>query len=167
MAGVESCIRFSQKLSESKINSYCVPFLKKYGEDKSWRIRYLVADKIIDISKAFGEEITISRLLPQYVEFLGDQESEVRTAAITKLSEFIELVPVSAIQNKIIPALPSLQTDTFQYVRIALAENLMSLCPKVGKALTNEHILPIFLILLRDESTEVRLALFQKIESLN
>ncbi len=72
MAGVESCIRFSKKLSESKVNSYCVPFLKKYGEDKSWRIRYLVADKIIDIAHAFGEEITNSRLLPQYVEFLGD-----------------------------------------------------------------------------------------------
>ena len=37
----------------------------------------------------------------------------------------------------------------------------------IGKAPTNEHILPIFLALLRDESSDVRLNLFKKLEELN
>ena len=60
-----------------------------------------------------------------------------------------------------------LQTDTFQYVRSALAENLLSICPIIEKPATNEHILPLFLALLRDESSDVRLNLFKRLEDLN
>ena len=49
---------FAQKLSPSKINTYLVPYIKKYGEDKSWRLRYLVADKIVEVATYFGEELT-------------------------------------------------------------------------------------------------------------
>ena len=53
------------------------------------------------------------------------------------------------------------------YVRCALAENLLTLCPKIQKAPTNEHILPIFLVLLRDDDSKVRLSLFKRLEDLN
>ena len=43
----------------------------------------------------------------------------------------------------------------------------MSLCPIIDKAATNEHILPIFLALLRDESSDVRLNLFKRLEDMN
>ena len=52
-------------------------------------------------------------------------------------------------------------------MRAALAENLLPLCPIIEKQATNEHILPIFLALLRDESSDVRLNLFKKLEDLN
>lgn len=52
-------------------------------------------------------------------------------------------------------------------MRSALAENLLSICPKIDKGPTNEHILPIFLNLLRDENSEVRLNLFKRLEDLN
>ena len=52
-------------------------------------------------------------------------------------------------------------------MRSALAENILSICPIIDKAQTNEHILPIFLNLLRDESSEVRLNLFKRLEDLN
>lgn len=41
------------------------------------------------------------------------------------------------------------------------------MCPIVSKDDVNEHLLPIFLALLRDESSDVRLNLFKKIEHLN
>ena len=53
------------------------------------------------------------------------------------------------------------------YVRQALAENLLQLCPILDKNATNEHILPIFLALLRDESSDVRLNLFKRLDDLN
>lgn len=77
MQGVESCIAFAKVLSPSKINTYLVPYIKKYGEDKSWRLRYLVADKIVEIASYFGEDLTASKLLSQYTSFLSDTESEV------------------------------------------------------------------------------------------
>lgn len=52
-------------------------------------------------------------------------------------------------------------------MRQALSENLLPIAPKIGKNATNDHILPVFLALLRDESSDVRLNLFKRIESLN
>ena len=48
-----------------------------------------------------------------------------------------------------------------------MAENILSMCPIIGKQATNEHILPVFLALLRDESREVRIKLFKRLEDLN
>ena len=52
-------------------------------------------------------------------------------------------------------------------MRSALAENLLSICPIIEKGPTNEHILPDFLTMLRDENSEVRLNLFKRLEDLN
>lgn len=68
--------------------SFVVPCIKKFSEDKSWRIRYLVADRIREIAKGVGIEGTKDTLLPYYVTFLKDAESEVRTAACSRMSEF-------------------------------------------------------------------------------
>jgi len=44
---------------------------------------------------------------------------------------------------------------------------LLALAPIIDKPATNEHILPLFLALLRDESSDVRLNLFKRLEELN
>ena len=44
---------------------------------------------------------------------------------------------------------------------------MLSICPVIEKGPTNEHILPIFLALLRDESSDVRLNLVKRLEDLN
>jgi serine/threonine-protein phosphatase 2A regulatory subunit A len=125
MAGVESLILFAEKLSSSKINSYLIPLFKKFGEASSWRIRFLVAEKITSLGKAFGKEIAQTRLVPLYVGFLKDTESEVRTAALAHLGGFSDLIDTDVVVSKIVPNLSDLATDSFQYVRIALAENLL------------------------------------------
>ncbi len=106
-------------------------------------------------------------MLPSYCSFLQDSESEVRTAGVSRLSDFCKILDARTIIEKIVPCLKKLQADTFQYVRSALAENILALCPLIDKAATNEHILPLFLALLRDESSDVRLNLFKRLEDLN
>jgi len=69
--------------------------------------------------------------------------------------------------TNVIPSLNKLQKDQFTYVRQALAENLLAICPIIEKGPTNEHVLPIFLALLRDESSDVRLNLFKRLDDLN
>ena len=49
----------------------------------------------------------------------------------------------------------------------ALADNILFLCPLIGKANTNEFILGVFLTLLRDDSPDVRLNLFKGLEEFN
>jgi len=43
------------------------------------------------------------------------------------------------------------------------AEEVLKLCPIMGKKGTNLHILNIFLLLLRDENPDVRTNLFKKL----
>lgn len=91
----------------------------------------------------------------------------MRTAAVGRLSEFSKILDADTIITKVIPSIKGLVNDNFPYVRSALAENILSLCPKIDKGPTNEYILPDFLSLLRDENSEVRLNLFKRLEDLN
>lgn len=167
MQGVDSCINFANALPSSKIQTYLLPYLKTYAEDKSWRLRYLVATKILDLAKAFGPELTKSKLVPHYCNFLTDPESEVRTAATSQLNDIVKMLDKESVVSKITPTFKKLSEDNFTYVRVALGENMLAVCPIIGKSETNEHVIPIFLQLLRDEDSEVRLAVFKKLMNLN
>ncbi|PCI27227.1 hypothetical protein COB52_05075 [Candidatus Kaiserbacteria bacterium] len=97
MQGIESCIVLSQHLAPQKISTYLIPYIRKYAEDKSWRIRYLVADKIMEISQGVGFELAKEHLLGFYCSFLVDNESEVRTAAVSRIAEFAGVLDTQTI----------------------------------------------------------------------
>lgn len=90
------------------MNAYLLPYIKKFAEDKSWRIRYLVADRIMDLANGIGYDQAKEHLLPYYQGFLSDSESEVRTAAVSRLSDFCKIVDAQSTITKIIPALKKL-----------------------------------------------------------
>ena len=52
-------------------------------------------------------------------------------------------------------------------MRQALSENMLSVCPVIGKQQSNSLVLPVFLTLLRDENSDVRLNLFKRLMDLN
>ena len=85
-----------------------MPYIKKFAEDKSWRIRYLVADRIMELANGIGLDVAKDVLTPFYCAFLKDGESEVRTAAVGKLSEFCKILDQNVILTKIIPSLKDL-----------------------------------------------------------
>lgn len=97
MQGIDSCVIFCKYLPAAKVNAYLLPYIKKYSEDKSWRIRYLVADRIMDLSQGLGLEQAREHLLPSFCSFLQDSESEVRTAAVGRLSDFCRLLDAQNI----------------------------------------------------------------------
>jgi serine/threonine-protein phosphatase 2A regulatory subunit A len=43
-----------------------MPTLRQCAEDKSWRVRYMVADKFTELQKAVGPEITKTDLVPAF-----------------------------------------------------------------------------------------------------
>lgn len=66
MQGIDSIIYFTKVLPMNKINQNVVPYIKKFSVDSSWRIRYLVADKIMELSQGIGPENTKEYLISYY-----------------------------------------------------------------------------------------------------
>ena len=62
----------------------------------------------------------------------------MRTAAVGRLSEFCAILDAQSTIQKIIPNLKDLENDSFVYVRAALAENILSICPIIERGPTNE-----------------------------
>ena len=100
-------------LSPAKVNASILPAIKKFSEDSSWRIRYLVADRIIELANAMGKDSVKDHFLPFFCSFLEDKESEVRTAACGRIADFCSILDPTTIISKIVPTLKTLQTDTF------------------------------------------------------
>lgn len=57
-----------------------------------------------------------------------------------------------------------LANDSSQFVRAALAGVVMELAPQLGKQPTIEHLLPVFLALLKDPFPDVRLNVISKLD---
>lgn len=57
-----------------------------------------------------------------------------------------------------------LANDSSQFVRAALAGVVMELAPQLGKQPTIEHLVPVFLNLLRDPYPDVRLNVISKLD---
>ena len=64
----------------------------------------------------------------------------------------------------VLPCIKVLAADSSQYVRCALAGVVMEMAPALGKPLTIEHLLPVFLSLLKDDVPDVRLNIISKLD---
>ncbi|GJN12897.1 hypothetical protein PR202_ga31220 [Eleusine coracana subsp. coracana] len=168
---VESLCRIGAQMKESDIVDWFIPVVKIKIQcvywllkDKSWRVRYMVANQLYELCEAVGPEPTRADLVPAYVRLLRDNEAEVRIAAAGKVTKFCRILsPQLAIQH-ILPCVKDLSSDSSQHVRSALASVIMGMAPVLGKDATIEQLLPIFLSLLKDEFPDVRLNIISKLD---
>ena len=65
------------------------------------------------------------------------------------------------------PCVRDLCQDTSQHVRAEVAKHISGLAPLLSKDATIEHLLQLFLHLLKDEFPEVRLNIISKLETVN
>jgi serine/threonine-protein phosphatase 2A regulatory subunit A len=118
--------------------------------------------------KAFGTKIPIEEIIGYYVGLLKDCEGEVRDAAAEKLQSFCSALPEEGrkegIIESLLPVIKPLTQDANQHVKIALAQVVMGLAPLLGKESTVEHLLPVFLAMLRDDTPEVRLNVISSLD---
>ena len=63
-----------------------------------------------------------------------------------------------------LPVVKDMVSDPNQHVKTALASTVMGLAPILGSELTMDHLLPIYLTLLRDETAEVRLNIISSLD---
>lgn len=49
LLAVEACVSIAQLLSQDDLEVLVMPTLRQAAEDKSWRVRYMVADKFSEV----------------------------------------------------------------------------------------------------------------------
>lgn len=84
--------------------------------------------------------------------------------AAEQISRVAELLPLEQIISDILPILKTLSADEAQNVREALASDVMLLAHRFGTEGTSEHLLDLFLHLLKDDVAEVRLNIISKLD---
>ncbi|KAI9796944.1 MAG: Polyamine N-acetyltransferase 1 [Piccolia ochrophora] len=141
--------------------------LRSLFEDKSWRVRYMVADRFEKIARAVDEEVISRDLVPAFVKLLKDTEAEVRTAIAGQIPGFCGLLSHDTLLNDIMATVEDLVSDSSQHVRAALGTQISGLAPILGKEETIGHLLPMFLQMLKDEFPDVRLHIISKLELVN
>uniref|UniRef100_A0A673IJJ8 Serine/threonine-protein phosphatase 2A 65 kDa regulatory subunit A beta isoform-like n=1 Tax=Sinocyclocheilus rhinocerous TaxID=307959 RepID=A0A673IJJ8_9TELE len=170
LLAVEAGVSIATLLPQEDLEALVMPTLLQAAEDKSWRVRYMVADST-ELQKAVGPEITKTDLVPAFQNLLKDCEAEVRTAAANKVKVFCENLPEDSretiIMTHILPCVKELVSDTNQHVKSALASVIMGLSTILGKDNTVEHLLPLFLVQLKDECPEVRLNIISNLDCVN
>ncbi|CAK7563810.1 MAG: protein phosphatase 2A structural subunit [Sporothrix epigloea] len=166
---VETLITIAEVVPKEQQSSHGVLLtaLRSLIEDKSWRVRYMVADHFEKIAKAVDEEVVTRDLVPAFVRLLKDNEAEVRTAIAGQIPGFCALVDHEMLLNEIMPSVEDLVSDSSQHVRAALGTQISGLAPILGKQETIDHLLPMFLQMLKDDFPEVRLHIISKLELVN
>lgn len=127
----------------------------------------MIADKFVSLAKISGAEIIKEDLVHAFVGILRDIEAEVKTAACAQIPEFCMLLTPDIILDEIMPRVRDLVTDGSQHVRAALAMHISGLASILGKNQTIEQLLPLFLQLLKDEASEVRLNIISRLDKVN
>jgi len=165
---VDVAVAFAQIFKNSEDNNTIVlPIIRNCYQDKSWRVRFMVADKFCDLSRALGVETAKTELVPAFVRLLRDTEAEVRTAAASKVTGFAEIVGPDFTIRDVIPCVKELVVDQSQHVRASLASVIMGLAPILGKENTVKYLVELFLQLLKDTFPEVRLNIISRLDSVN
>ncbi|CAD5227442.1 unnamed protein product [Bursaphelenchus okinawaensis] len=147
------------------------PIIKELANDRSWRSRYMVAERIVEIQEAFKDKITIEEMVEIYTSLLKDAEGEVRDVAASKLQAFCSALPEAgrkeAIIKEVLPVVKPLTSDANQHVKVALASVIMGLAPILGQQNTVDHLLQIFLSMLHDDTAEVRLNIISSLDKVS
>lgn len=165
---VQDLIAISEQLTSEQVSAYMLASMRTAVRDKSWRVRYMAADNFVKLASAFGPELVRSELVVALVHLLQDNEAEVRVAATSQVPGLAGLIQdPSVVLARIVPVIRDLSGDASQHVRSVLALQISGLAPILGKDATIEHLLPLFLTLLKDDFPEVRLHIISKLAQVN
>jgi serine/threonine-protein phosphatase 2A regulatory subunit A len=143
------------------------PQVRQLWSDKSWRVRYMVADKFADLVAALGMDARDESVCEAFVGLLGDVEAEVRTAAASRVADVARFFGPALVVQRLLPVCRTLAGDQSQYARAALAKVVMGLADALSRDAVVAELLPLFLQILRDKDPEVRLNIISRLETVH
>ena len=168
-----SILEFFGKIHEYSFNADFLSSALKLIQDESWRVRYTAADRFSKIARNFtNNELDLFQLIDPFISLMKDHEGEVRKAIAKQLPVFCQLLvkfPLTkaTVLNKIVPVANELSQDPQENVRASLASTITELSPILEKQATIDKLLPVFLIMLKDEFPDVRLNIISNLSVVN
>ncbi|KAH8258950.1 hypothetical protein KR038_011071 [Drosophila bunnanda] len=167
---VEAAVSIARLLSEDELEFLVLPTLKQFACDLSWRLRYTMAQHMVNLVEAMGPVITRSDLVPAFQALLKDSEVEVRAAATSGLLNFCAHLhkddQVEIIIESFLPCIRDLILDPNPHIKSTLATVIMGLSPFLGAQHTVEQLVPLILTQLKDECQEVRMVIVNNLDSI-
>ena len=142
--------------------------IPKLSEDSNWRVRLTVSDKLNDFLNFPNINNNFRQLSVNiFAKLLEDTEPEIRNICCLRLVEITKILKDENNFDKILQNLRKLEKDQKNFVKGALASNVLKICELIGPKKTNEYIFPIFLTLIKDENIEIRMNLINNLSELN
>ena len=146
--------------------SQVLPVVLNIANDRSWRVRWALASRMHELCGSLGQQISNNSLSAVYEALLNDTEAEVRSAAAGTMVLVSGTIRKDVIISQIMPAAARLAGDASEHSRASLALVINGMAPILGKEGSVEHLLPILLLLLRDEVSDVSIYIYSG-EALN
>lgn len=158
LQAVTTAIAMLRVLPDSGI-SQVVSLLKTLSSDSSWRVRYMAADRLGEISKAFSPQDAQRVCAPMFRTMCQDSEPEIRASAVHNMSNLLAVVTDGNIRKDILNVGTRLAGDQNPHVRMCLASSVLKSSLHAPKELWASSIVPTCTRLLQDSDADVRLAL--------
>jgi serine/threonine-protein phosphatase 2A regulatory subunit A len=158
LQAVTTAISMLRVLPDSGI-SQVVSLLKSLSSDSSWRVRYMTADRLGEISKAFSPQDAQRVCAPMFRTMCQDSEPEIRASAVYNMSNLLAVVTDANIRKDVLNVGTRLAGDQNPHVRMCLASSVLKSSLYAPKELWATSIVATCTRLLQDTDADVRLAL--------
>ncbi|XP_072125774.1 serine/threonine-protein phosphatase 2A 65 kDa regulatory subunit A beta isoform-like [Mobula birostris] len=166
LLAVEACVSIAQLLPQEDLEALVMLTLRQAMDDKSWRVRYVVADKFSEvrvIAKAQSASLWYDgihqlsqSLLPAIVELAEDAKWRVRLAIIEYMPLLAGLLGVEFFDEKLNSLCMTWLVDHVYAIREAATNNLTKLVEKFGKDWAESTIVPKVLAMASDPKYHLR-----------
>jgi serine/threonine-protein phosphatase 2A regulatory subunit A len=91
---IPDLIAITSNLDAAETKEHMLDSIRNAVTDKSWRVRYMVANEFVNLAESVGEAIVKEELVGAFVGLLKDQEAEVRTASASQVPGMFTVVSV-------------------------------------------------------------------------
>ncbi|KAH0858398.1 hypothetical protein HID58_086659, partial [Brassica napus] len=145
-------------------------------QDKSWRVRYMVANQLYELCEAVGPEptrsalasvimgmapvlgkdATIEHLLPIFLSLLKDEFPDVRLNIISKLDQVNQVIGIDLLSQSLLPAIVELAEDRHWRVRLAIIEYIPLLASQLGVGFFDDKLGALCMQWLQDKVHSIR-----------
>ncbi len=66
LLAINACVAFAEALPTEDAQKTLMPLVREAAQDKSWRVRYQLADRLTDLQSAVGPAVTNEFLVDVY-----------------------------------------------------------------------------------------------------
>merc|ERR1719400_838867 len=120
LLAVEACVSISSLLQSEDVEQLVMPTMRQCSEDKSWRVRYMVADKFTD----FQETVIMSNILPCVQDLVMDANQHVKSALASVIMGLSPILGKNNTIEHLLPLFLNQLKDECPEVRLNIISNL-------------------------------------------